>query len=69
MKRYTLKIGLISLILFLLGNVLSAQTLTTDQEDYPPGATAIITGNGFFPGETVTLQVTHAVEDSIPDTG
>jgi hypothetical protein len=69
MKRYTLKTGLIALMLFFFANSLSAQTLTTDQEDYPPGATAIISGTGFLPGETLTLQVTHAVEDSVPNTG
>jgi hypothetical protein len=34
-------------------------TIGTDQADYAPGSTAIITGSGFTPGETVTLQVLH----------
>src|SRR6185436_13514767 len=34
-------------------------TVRTDQEDYPPGEFAEITGAGFAPGATVTLQVTH----------
>jgi len=34
-------------------------TIATDALDYPPGSTAIITGSGFQPGETVTLQVLH----------
>src|SRR4051812_32188424 len=34
-------------------------TISTDQGDYPPGSTAIITGSGFQPGEDVTLQVLH----------
>lgn len=34
-------------------------TITTDQADYPPGSTVIITGEGWFPGETVRLQVPH----------
>ena len=34
-------------------------TIQTDLLDYPPGSTAIITGTGFTPGETVTLQVLH----------
>ncbi|MEO6329294.1 MAG: hypothetical protein ABIO55_10190, partial [Ginsengibacter sp.] len=34
-------------------------TIATDALDYPPGSTAIITGTGFTPGETVTLQVLH----------
>lgn len=38
---------------------LKAATVVTDQGDYPPGATAIITGNGFAPGEKVTFKVSH----------
>ena len=34
-------------------------TITTDQPDYAPGSTAYITGTGWQPGETVTLQVLH----------
>ena len=34
-------------------------TISTDQPDYPPGSTVIITGSGFQPGESVTLQVHH----------
>ncbi len=34
-------------------------TVQTDQLDYAPGSTAIITGSGFQAGETVTLQVLH----------
>lgn len=40
-------------------------TIQTDLLDYPPGSTAIITGTGFQPGETVTLQVLHTVGDSL----
>jgi len=41
-------------------NVFSqSATIATDQPDYAPGSTAIITGSGFTPGETVTLQVLH----------
>ena len=44
----------------LLANGASAQaTVKTDLLDYPPGATAILTGTGWQPGETVTLQVLH----------
>ena len=38
----------------------AAATVTTDQSDYPPGATAYITGSGFAVGETVQCQVLHA---------
>jgi uncharacterized Zn-binding protein involved in type VI secretion len=40
-------------------------TIKTDLLDYPPGSTAIITGTGFQPGETVTLQVVHVDGDSL----
>jgi hypothetical protein len=42
-------------------------SVTTDLNDYPPGSTAIITGENFNPGETVELQVLHT--DDIPNTG
>ena len=53
--------------LLLLSNSASAQTATvqTDLLDYPPGATAIITGTGWQPGETVTLQVLHVDGDPL----
>jgi hypothetical protein len=35
-------------------------TLTSDQNDYAPGATATFTGSGFLADETVKLQVVHA---------
>jgi hypothetical protein len=40
-------------------------TIKTDLLDYPPGSTAIITGTGFQPGETVTMQVVHVDGDSL----
>lgn len=33
-------------------------SFTTDSADYQPGSTVIFSGGGFFPGETVVLQVT-----------
>ncbi len=42
-------------------------TVITNLDDYPPGATAIITGQNFEPGETIELQVLHT--DDIPNTG
>jgi hypothetical protein len=41
----------------------SQATIKTDLLDYPPGSTAIITGTGWQPGETVTLQVLHQGDD------
>jgi len=35
-------------------------TVTTDRQDYHPGETVNISGTGFQPGETVSLQVLHA---------
>ena len=46
---------------------LLAAEVTTDQLDYSPGATAIISGSGFGSGETVVLQVLHA--DGTESTG
>ncbi len=37
----------------------------TDQTDYAPGATALITGSGFVPNDPITLQVVHT--DGNPD--
>jgi len=37
-------------------------TIKTDQLDYPPGSTVLITGTGWQAGETVTLQVLHEGE-------
>jgi len=39
----------------------------TDKSDYAPGETAVFTGNGFAPGETVILQVLH--QDGTSDGG
>jgi len=48
------------LFFFITSNVFAqTATLTTDQPDYPPGSTVILSGQGFQPGETVTLQVLH----------
>src|SRR5262249_51585439 len=33
----------------------AAQTVTTDQSDYPPGSVVIITGAGWAPNESVTM--------------
>src|SRR5688500_5381781 len=36
-----------------------AALIHTDRHDYQPGDTAVLTGSGFEPNETVTLQVVH----------
>jgi len=61
------KTGLISLILFFLGKIVLAQTLTSDRMDYPPGDTAIFTGQGFQSGENIAMRVLHY--DGTPDGG
>src|SRR5215475_11401399 len=38
----------------------NAQTLTSDHMDYGPGDVVTLTGTGFQPGETVTVQVVNA---------
>ena len=53
--------GLLALSLLLGARAgAGAAQVATDQPDYAPGSTAIITGTGFAAGETVTLQVLHA---------
>ncbi len=37
--------------------LLLAASVTTDKMDYAPGATALVKGSGFIPGEAVQLQV------------
>ncbi len=59
-------------ILFLFFMAMSttgkAQTVTifTDQDDYLPGESVIITGSGWIPGDQVQLSITH-IGDYIPD--
>ena len=73
MKIFTFpREGMNSLILRLVliaafaGMAMMAQaqaTVQTDSLDYAPGETALITGSGFQPGETVTLLVEHVGEE------
>ena len=39
--------------------------VATDQTDYAPGSTALISGGGYQPGDAITLQVVHT--DGNPD--
>src|SRR4051812_37670609 len=43
----------------------STATISTDQQDYPPGSTVIISGSGFKAFEDVTLQIKHDEADSM----
>ncbi len=45
----------------------SSATVTTDKSDYSPGQTVVITGTGWLPGETVTLNI-HRDTNDPPDT-
>ena len=59
---------LASLTSLFLASLASAQaSLASDKPDYAPGETAVLTGAGFEPYETVTMQVLHA--DGTPSTG
>lgn len=51
--------------LFFTGVAFGQATVSTDLLDYPPGATAIITGSGFQAGETVTLLVVHTGDNPL----
>jgi len=59
----------VSVILFsfVRTSVFGQATVHTDKDDYPPGATVIISGSGFQSGETVILQVTHVGDDGDND--
>jgi len=52
-----------------LSSILMADgpTVTTDKLDYPIGATVVIGGSGWQPGETVTLQVTDNLSPTDPN--
>src|SRR5690349_8744526 len=43
-------------------------TLQTDRDDYPPGQTVVITGDGWMPGETVMMILTEEPTTHAPDT-
>src|SRR6476661_2420011 len=49
----------LALCLMLVVSFIQAQTLISDQADYPPGSTVTLTGTGFQAGETVKVQVVH----------
>jgi hypothetical protein len=45
---------------FTVGATASPAVVTLDKADYHAGETAVVTGAGFVPGETVNLQVVHS---------
>ena len=45
---------------------LLSAAVATDKPDYAPGQTALISGSGFVPGETVLLQVVDGVTGQAP---
>src|SRR5690349_14197465 len=48
---------------------LLSATIATDHLDYSPGQTAIITGSGFSPGETVDLSVLNLSTNPVSPAG
>ena len=46
-----------------LAPALSAPSVTTDQVDYSPGETALITATGFTPGATITFAIADDPQD------
>ncbi|WP_395048814.1 hypothetical protein, partial [Flavobacterium sp.] len=70
MKTFLRKFGIFAIVfvmanLFFSSAAFGQATVSTDLLDYPPGATAIITGAGFQPGEIVELHVEHADGDPL----
>ena len=64
MKKFLRKFRIFAIVIVMANLFFSSaafgQAVSTDLDDYPPGATAIITGTGFQPGEIVELHVEHA---------
>ena len=62
MKTFLPKAGFLTFV-FLIANLFFANgsfgqaTVTTDKDDYAPGEYVIITGSGWYPGETVLLHL------------
>lgn len=66
MKRHAYALWAALFVIFSV-KMATAQTVTTDQSDYAPGSTVVITGTGFAPNETVQLQVLNVTNPT--DTG
>ncbi|MDH4157273.1 MAG: hypothetical protein OEW00_08360, partial [candidate division Zixibacteria bacterium] len=60
---FTICFGIFVVAGFCFASVAGAASVTTDATDYPPGDTVVITGSGFWPNETVSVQVTHVNGD------
>ncbi|MEO7293151.1 MAG: hypothetical protein ABIW34_08615, partial [Ginsengibacter sp.] len=61
----TLVMPLFAMVFCLLSSFAFGQTVTTDKQDYPPGAVVTITGSGFGNSEQIKLQVLHVGNDSL----
>src|SRR4026208_1315562 len=58
MKPKSLFVNVILIIVLLFtGSVVYGQTVTSDHDDYAPLSTAVFTGSGFVPNESVVLKV------------
>src|SRR6266700_4898625 len=61
--------GLLSLACLVSAQGLLAATLTTDKPDYFPGEYVTFTGTGFWPNETVYIDVYETSVDPFLDEG
>ncbi|QNA43363.1 YDG domain-containing protein [Lacibacter sediminis] len=56
-KKILLRFAMLVMSVAMMSGVVGQATVTTDKPDYQPGDTVVITGTGWQPGETVTLDV------------
>ncbi|MEJ8845008.1 neocarzinostatin apoprotein domain-containing protein, partial [Lacibacter sp. H375] len=56
-KKLLLRLAMLVMSVGMMSGVVGQATVMTDKPDYQPGDTVVITGTGWQPGETVTLDV------------
>jgi hypothetical protein len=59
--RSCFALAMIAVALLLAAPAQADATLTTDKDDYVPGEGAVITGAGYWPGETIDLSIAREV--------
>src|SRR2546421_4162745 len=59
-KRLCAFILLLCLAVVSMASAHDGPTISTDKSDYAPGEAVQITGTGWYPNQTVTLQVVHS---------
>lgn len=67
-KNRILSVGIMAVMSFISASTFGQAIIQTDKLDYMPGETAMITGSGFQPGESVKLQVLHVDSTGDNDT-